>query len=95
MHKDVWILHPEHTGTAIAKGRSGIHYKVQKSKIPRGMPCAPGIQWVLVQDVFVPGIAPMYSSKQPGVRIMEDAMSSTSEDSTWVMWNTDYLREIL
>ncbi|KAG0608824.1 hypothetical protein M758_8G135900, partial [Ceratodon purpureus] len=95
MHKDVWVLHPEHSGTAVAKGRAGTHYKVQKSKMPWNRPCEVGIQWVHVEDVFVQGVNPMYASKQTHIHVMEDALSSTSEDMGWVMWNTDYLLEIM
>lgn len=94
VHKDVWILHPEHHGTAVARGRAGTHYKVQKSKQPRDRPCDVGVQWVLVQDVFVPRVAPMYAAKQGHIRAMEDALESSSAEATWVMWNTDYLLEI-
>lgn len=95
MHKDVWILHPEHHGTVVAKGRSGFHYKVAKSKLPRDRPCEIGIQWVCVQDVFLPGVAPMYASRQSHVRIMEDAMAAKDDGGEWIMWNTDFLLEVL
>ena len=94
-HKVVWILHPEHHGTAIAQGKAGVHFKMQRSKIPANMPCEHGVQWVNVQSVFVPGIIPMYSSKQTAIRIMEDAISRESKSDGWVMWNTDYLREVI
>ena len=94
MHKDVWILHPEHHGRAVARGRAGAHYKIQKSKLPRDRPCEPGMQWVLVQDVFLQGVTPMYAGKQGHVRVLEDALESGSENATWVMWNTDFLLEI-
>ncbi|KAG0597250.1 hypothetical protein M758_UG324000 [Ceratodon purpureus] len=94
-HKIVWILHLEHHGTAVAQGTAGVHYKMAKSKILVTMPCEVGVQWVHVQNVFIPGINPMYSSKQKAVRIMEDAISRESGSDGWIMWNTDYLREIL
>jgi len=75
--------------------RSGIHYKVPKSKLPLDRPCETGIQWVHVQDVFVPGVAPMYAAKQRDIQVMEDAMALSSDGITWVMWNTDYLLEVL
>ncbi|KAG0573390.1 hypothetical protein KC19_VG174500 [Ceratodon purpureus] len=95
VHKDVWVLHPEHHGTAVAKGRAGTHYKVQKSKLPSNRPCEVGVQWVQVEDVFVQGVTPMYAAKQPHLHVMEDALSSTTEGMAWVMWNTDYLLEIM
>lgn len=94
MHKDVWVLHPEHHGTAVARGRAGTHYKVQRSKIPPGRPCEMGVQWVHVQDVFVPGVVPMYAGKQPHIHVMEDALGNSNDDASWVMWNTDFLLEI-
>lgn len=93
-HKTVWILHPEHHGTAIGQGKAGAHFRMAKSKIPVDMPCDHGVQWVHVQSVFVPGICPMYSSRQRAVRIMEDTISRESGSDGWVMWNTDYLREV-
>ncbi|KAG0595539.1 hypothetical protein M758_UG175100 [Ceratodon purpureus] len=85
MHKDVWILHPEHWGTAIAKGRAGTHYKVPKSKMPIDRPCDHGVQWVQVEDVFVTGVTPMYASRQKDARVMEDATPSSSKNGSWLM----------
>ena len=95
IHKDVWILHPEHRGTAVAKGRAGVHYKVSKSKLPLDKPCKNGIQWISIEDVFVPAIVPMYATKQNGISILEDALASSSNTSTWLMWNAEYLQEVL
>ena len=95
MHKDVWILHPEHFRTAIAKGQSGIHYKVPKSKMPVDKLCKQGKQWVNVENVFMPGVTPMYSSKQKNARVMEDAIASNSKGAAWIMWNMDYLLEVV
>lgn len=95
MHKDVWILHPEHWGTAIAKGRAGTHYKVPKSKMPIDRPCDHGVQWVQVEDVFVTGVTPIYASRQKDARVMEDATPSSSKNGSWLMWNTDYLLEVV
>lgn len=87
----MYILHPEHHGAAIAEGRAGVHYKLPKSKM-EGRVCEPGVQWVYVQRVFVPGIRPMYADKQEHVRIMEDTLSDFVENA-WIMWNPDYLLE--
>lgn len=95
MHKDVWVLHPEHWGTAVAKGRAGTHYKVQKSKMPADRPCEHGVQWVHIEDVFVTGVTPMYASKQKEIALMEDALAKGSKDASWLMWNSDYLLEVL
>ena len=94
MHKDVWILHPEHPGTTIAKGRSGTHYRVQKSKMPKDRPFETDMLWVLVEDVFVLKVTPIYAAKQTKVRSMEDALPTTSGEAMWVMWNTDFLLEV-
>lgn len=69
-----------------------MHYKMPKSKM-EGRVCTVGVQWVNVQRVFVPGIAPMYASKQLHVRIMEDVLGDFVDDA-WVMWNTDYLLDV-
>ena len=93
--KEVWILHPEHYDTAIAQGKSGVHYKMARSKMPEDKPCEPGVQWVHVQSVFVPGVVPMYAGKQKHLRIVEDTIATKSEGGGWMMWSTDYLLEVL
>lgn len=95
LHKDVWVMHPEHNETAIAKGRSGAHYKMAKSRIPFNRPCKVGVQWVHIEDVFLPSTVPMYAGKQKSIRIMEDAVVFGTESDGWVMWNCDYLREVV
>ena len=94
MNKDVWILHPEHRGTAVAQGKCGAHYKMPKSKLPLNRPCELGVQWVHVKSVFVPGVAPMFAAKQTHIRTLEDAITDDFDDSGWVMWCTDYILEV-
>ncbi|KAG0593832.1 hypothetical protein M758_UG023500 [Ceratodon purpureus] len=80
VHKEVWILHPEHRGTAVAQGKCGAHYKMPKSKLPSNRPCEAGVQWVHVQSVFVPGVAPMFGSKQKHIRTLEDALTGLGDE---------------
>jgi hypothetical protein len=92
LNRAVYIIHPDHHGDAIAKGKAGVHYKLPKGKM-EGRVCDIGVQWVHVQRVFLPGVRPMYWKKQSHVMVVEDAITDFAEDA-WIQWNPDYLIEM-
>jgi hypothetical protein len=91
LHTDVWILHPEHPGKAIGKGKAGVSWKTPKSKSLTSIVCEVGAQLVMIEQVLYPNIKPMYQAHQLHLDVLEDALNSAFVNDCWVMWGSNYL----